>query len=110
MRGSPVFAELLKICGKFLHADTLLNIWSKIHLLTGAISGPLSFSLCDPLLHCLLLCVSPYRIFYCRNLPLSIGLSMLTVFFVYMLVNVSYFTLLTTDEFLSSWAVGVVRN
>ncbi|XP_065924865.1 b(0,+)-type amino acid transporter 1 isoform X1 [Magallana gigas] len=42
-----------------------------------------------------------------RNLPLSIGVSMLTVFFIYMLVNVSYFTLLTKDEFLSSWAVGV---
>nr|XP_034330599.1 b(0,+)-type amino acid transporter 1 [Crassostrea gigas] len=42
-----------------------------------------------------------------RNLPLSIGVSMLTVFFIYMLVNVTYFTLLTKDEFLSSWAVGV---
>ncbi|XP_078311028.1 b(0,+)-type amino acid transporter 1-like [Crassostrea virginica] len=42
-----------------------------------------------------------------RNLPLSIGLSMLVVVVVYMLVNVSYFTLLTKDEFLSSWAVGV---
>ncbi|XP_078311025.1 b(0,+)-type amino acid transporter 1-like isoform X4 [Crassostrea virginica] len=41
-----------------------------------------------------------------RNLPLSIGLSMLLVVVVYMLVNVSYFTLLTKDEFLSSWAVG----
>lgn len=110
MRGSPVFGELLKIYGKFLHADTLSNIWPKIHLSTCALCGLLSFPLCDPLLHCLLLCVSPYRIFYCRNLPLSISLSTLTVFFVYMLVNVSYFTLLTKDEFLSSWAVGVVRN
>ncbi|XP_061189850.1 b(0,+)-type amino acid transporter 1-like [Saccostrea echinata] len=42
-----------------------------------------------------------------RNLPLSIGLSMLIVVFIYMLVNVSYFTLLTKEEFLSSWAVGV---
>ncbi|XP_048748195.1 b(0,+)-type amino acid transporter 1-like isoform X2 [Ostrea edulis] len=42
-----------------------------------------------------------------RNLPLSIGLSMVIVVFIYMLVNVSYFTLLTKEEFLSSWAVGV---
>ncbi|VDI79581.1 solute carrier family 7 (L-type amino acid transporter), member 9 [Mytilus galloprovincialis] len=41
-----------------------------------------------------------------RNLPLCIITSVLLVLVVYLMVNVSYFTVLTKEEFVSSWAVA----
>ncbi|XP_071166973.1 b(0,+)-type amino acid transporter 1-like isoform X1 [Mytilus edulis] len=41
-----------------------------------------------------------------RNLPLCIISSVLLVLVVYLLVNVSYFAVLSKDEYLSSWAVA----
>ncbi|KAK3092064.1 hypothetical protein FSP39_024849, partial [Pinctada imbricata] len=42
-----------------------------------------------------------------RTLPLAISISVVMVLILYVLVNVSYFAVLSRDEFLSSWAVGV---
>ncbi|KAL5021042.1 hypothetical protein ScPMuIL_000197 [Solemya velum] len=42
------------------------------------------------------------------NLPRAILISMPLVTVIYLLVNVSYFAAMTKNEFLSSWAVGVV--
>ncbi|CAC5405976.1 SLC7A9 [Mytilus coruscus] len=41
-----------------------------------------------------------------RNLPLCIITSVFLVLVVYLMVNVSYFTVLTKEEFVSSWAVA----
>ncbi|KAK3089481.1 hypothetical protein FSP39_003959, partial [Pinctada imbricata] len=43
----------------------------------------------------------------CRTLPLSIVISMVTVLVLYVMVNISYFVVLTPQEFMSSWAVGI---
>lgn len=45
-----------------------------------------------------------------RTIPLAILGSMLTVTVLYVLVNVSYYTVMTPDELLASEAVAVVSK
>lgn len=45
-----------------------------------------------------------------RNLPRSIYISLPVVTLIYMLVNLAYFSVLSTDEVLDSDAVAVVRS
>ncbi|XP_052098749.1 b(0,+)-type amino acid transporter 1-like [Mytilus californianus] len=44
---------------------------------------------------------------WCQNLPLCVITSITLVTAIYSLVNIAYFSVLTKDEFLSSWAVAV---
>lgn len=68
MRGSPVFGELLKIYGKFLHADTLFT------LIRSQIFGPRStFQQVHYVATCLFRCVTPYCIVYCSVCPLTVS-------------------------------------
>uniref|UniRef100_A0A8C4RUH1 Cystine/glutamate transporter-like n=1 Tax=Erpetoichthys calabaricus TaxID=27687 RepID=A0A8C4RUH1_ERPCA len=52
----------------------------------------------------LIICVC---VFFSRNIPLSIILSMLTVIVAYLLTNISYYTLMTSQNVLESNAVAV---
>lgn len=45
-----------------------------------------------------------------RNIPLAIICSMVAVTFLYVLVNVAYYTMMTPAELLLSDAVAVVSN
>ena len=45
----------------------------------------------------------------CRNLPLSIIIAIPTVIVIYLLANVSYFTVMTAEELLASPAVAMVN-
>uniref|UniRef100_A0A8C4THC7 Uncharacterized protein n=1 Tax=Erpetoichthys calabaricus TaxID=27687 RepID=A0A8C4THC7_ERPCA len=53
----------------------------------------------------LIICVC---VFFSRNIPLSIILSMLTVIVAYLLTNISYYTLMTSQDVLESNAVAVL--
>uniref|UniRef100_A0A674K970 Solute carrier family 7 member 11 n=1 Tax=Terrapene triunguis TaxID=2587831 RepID=A0A674K970_9SAUR len=46
-------------------------------------------------------------LFYCRNIPLSVIVSLLIVTLGYLLINVSYYAVLTAEEVLASEAVAV---
>lgn len=45
-----------------------------------------------------------------RNLPLAIVIGVPLTMIVYILTNISYFTVMSLDDLLQSPAVGIVRN
>lgn len=53
--------------------------------------------------------LQPFRLFSsCRNIPLSIVISMSMITMVYLMANVAYFTLLSPNQILTSTAVAAV--
>ena len=59
-------------------------------------------ALCCDLILCVMLCL--------RNLPLAILIGIPLVSVCYVMVNISYFTVMTATELLQSPAVAVVRS
>jgi hypothetical protein len=49
-------------------------------------------------------------LFLCRDLPLSLVIALTITIFIYVMMNVAYFTVLTPAEFVASNAVGVVSH
>lgn len=47
---------------------------------------------------------------FCRNIPLAVIVSVITVIVGYMLTNISYYTVLGTQDVLASPAVAVVSR
>ncbi len=47
---------------------------------------------------------------FCRNIPLAIFIALPLVIVLYLLVNISYFTVMSIDELVDSPAVGIVRK
>ena len=44
-----------------------------------------------------------------RNLPLAIGISLVSIMILYLMANISYLTVLSPNEMISSSAVALVR-
>lgn len=45
-----------------------------------------------------------------RNLPLAIGISLVSIIFLYLMANISYLTVLSPNEMITSSAVALVRD